>query len=167
MCSRLVSCKCVPLLRCCVCTRDAGSCFNPASCLELVLPWLLQQGPVGWKTADTLADKANAVNAALAVVRLGLLRERAAAGGNTLGAASKQQLQSTLSVLSAAVKDALQALQAVNRLEQAAEAAAQDSAADGRVQVPGEAQGSGEAVDAWLAVSRVQDVLDRVLELLH
>jgi hypothetical protein len=125
---------------------------------------------VGWQTADTLADKANAVNAALAVVRLGLLRERAAAaGGGTLGAASKQQLQSTLSVLSAAVSDALQALQAVNRLEQAAGAGAtaQDSAADGRVRVPGEAQGSGQAVDAWLAVSRVQDVLDRVLELLQ
>ena len=75
----------------------------------------------------------------------------------------KQQLQPMLAELSAAVSESLQVLQTLNRAEQAA---TEQSTVDGRMRVPGQAQGSGQAVDAWLAVSRVQDVLDRVLELL-
>lgn len=120
---------------------------------------------MGWQTADALPDKANAVCAALAVVRLALLRDKAVAGITSVSKDSRQHLQTCLAVLSAAVSNALQALQAFNSIEQAA-AVEQVAAGDGRVRVPGEAIGAGQAVDAWLAVSRVQDVLDRVLELL-
>jgi hypothetical protein len=84
----------------------------------------------------------------------------------------KEMLQQPLQALSAAVADALQGLQLVNRVEQGSAASEAAAAAGGtcgqqqRVCIPGDAQGSGQAVDAWLAVSRVQDVLDRVLELL-
>lgn len=130
-----------------------------------MLAWLQQNGPVGWQTADTLPDRANAVCAALAVVRLALLREKPHAGtSSSLGVELRQQLQLALTALSAAVGEALESLQTANMQEQGA--AAVQAVAGGVVRVPGEAQGSGQAVDAWLAVSRVQDVLDRVLELL-
>jgi hypothetical protein len=129
------------------------------------MPWLLQQGPVGWQTADALPDKANAVCAALAVVRLALLRDKAVVATGGLPEDWRQHLQTCLAVLSAAVTTALQALQAFNSVEQDG-GAEQLPASDGRVRVPGQALGAGPAVDAWLAVSRVQDVLDRVLELL-
>lgn len=141
----------------------AGSCFTPTSCIHLVMPWLVQHGPAGWQAADTLPDKANAVCAALAVVRLGLLRSQAGVTAGSISADCKQQLQPILAELAAAVSGSLQALQTLNRVEQAS---TEQSSADGRTRVPGEALGSGQAVDAWLAVSRVQDVLDRVVELL-
>jgi hypothetical protein len=129
------------------------------------MPWLLQQGRVGWQTADALPDKANAVCAALAVVRLALLRDKAIKATGGLDEDCRQHLRVCMAVLSAAVTTALQALQAFNTVEQAA-GVEQGPAGDGRLRVPGEALGAGQAVDAWLAVSRVQDVLDRVLELL-
>lgn len=122
---------------------------------------------MGWQTAEALPDRANAVCAALAVVRLALLRDKPAAAAGTsssLNVDLRQQLQLALTALSAAVGEALQALQTANMHEQGVSAA--QAVAGGVVRVPGEAQGSGQAVDAWLAVSRVQDVLDRVLELL-
>jgi hypothetical protein len=104
----------------------------------------------------------------------------AGGGSNAQGVALKALLQQPLQTLSAAVTDALQCLQTANRIEQgdaASTAMTEAAAADGgssaqqqqqqqRVRIPGDAQGAGQAVDAWLAVSRVQDVLDRVLELL-
>lgn len=180
--------------------------FSSTGSVQLVLPWLQQHSAVGWKDADQLSDNTNAVCAALAVVRLALLKAQAAgssataasnstaagdaaaaaspsaAGGSSSGqgAELQQVLQQPLQALSAAVTDALQGLQLVNRVEQgsAASAACQAAAATAtaaagtsgqqqeRVCIPGDAQGSGQAVDAWLAVARVQDVLDRVLELL-
>jgi hypothetical protein len=108
-----------------------------------------------------------------------------AAGGESdaPGALLKERLQPPLQALSAGVAEALRRLQAANRIEQddvastAASLAAAAAADEGgssvlqqqqqqRVRIPGDAQGAGQAVDAWLAVSRVQDVLDRVLELL-
>jgi hypothetical protein len=120
---------------------------------------------VGWQTADALPDRANAVCAALAVVRLALLRDKLhASTSSSLGVESRQQFQPVLTALSAAVAEALKVLQTANMLEQGASAG--QAVTGGVVRVPGEAQGSGQAVDAWLAVSRVQDVLDRILELL-
>jgi hypothetical protein len=85
-------------------------------------------------------------------------------------------LQPPLQALSAAVAEALRGLQTANRIEQGGVASTTTSIAvadegsvqqqQQRVRIPGDAQGAGQAVDAWLAVSRVQDVLDRVLELL-
>lgn len=129
--------------------------------MQLAMPWLLQQGPVGWQSADALPDGANAVCAALAVTRLVLLRVKAGSIG-----VDRQELKAALSSMAAAVRDALAVLQAANSTEQEGQQSLGSSAGDGRVCVPGEAQGAGQAVDAWLAVSRVQDVLDRVLELL-
>jgi hypothetical protein len=141
--------------------RAGGGCFGPDACIHLVLPWLQQQGPVGWCDADTLPDRANAVCAALAVVRLALLR------GGQASAGLQPQL---LSALSAAVAGALVQLQAANSVEAVAQQQQQQQdgagGSAGRQRIPGEASGAGQAVDAWLAVSRVQDVLDRVLELL-
>lgn len=139
-------------------------------------PWLLQHGPAGWQTEDALADRANAICAALAVVRLALLKAAAAArpDSDAAGPASaiddlepqQQQLKPALPVLSQAVADSLRALQVANKVEQGPDSSDTAGADDGRQRVCGEAEGSGHAVDAWLAVSRVQDVLDRVSELL-
>jgi hypothetical protein len=150
--------------------------FGPASCIDLVLPWLRQRGAVGWRDSDTLPDRANAVCAALAVVRLALLQaQHQPAGGGRAAAATaaaatppqQQQLASALVPLRAAVKAALQQLQAEGQAGEAAAPGGGSSGGDGRQRVPGQASGSGDAVDAWLAVSRVQDVLERVLELLQ
>jgi hypothetical protein len=175
--------------------------------VQLVLPWLQQDSPVGWQDADQLSDNANAICTALAVVRLAILKMHPAAAGaagiggsaagvvaagaspttgsssssNVQGANMRELLHQPLQALSAAVTDALQGLQRANKIEQgglaSSAAAAPEAAAAGasgvqqqqqqeRVAIPGDAQGAGQAVDAWLAVSRVQDVLDRVLELL-
>uniref|UniRef100_A0A383WF28 Uncharacterized protein n=1 Tax=Tetradesmus obliquus TaxID=3088 RepID=A0A383WF28_TETOB len=185
------------------CTTGPGP-FSSTGSVQLVLPWLQQHSAVGWRDADQLSDNANAVCAALAVVRLALLKAQSAgsnaaaasnstAAGDAAAAASpsaaagcsigqgaemREVLQQPLQALSAAATDALRGLQLVNRVEQgnaasAAAATATAATAAGtagqqqeRVCIPGDAQGSGQAVDAWLAVARVQDVLDRVLELL-
>lgn len=132
------------------------------------MPWLLQQGPIGWQSADTLPDRANAVCAALAVVRLALLQGSNSSSGDRLAPEEQQEaLKPALTALSTAVADALKVLQAANSVEQdAVNEGGSGRGADGRACVPGESHGAGLAVDAWLAVSRVQDVLDRVLELL-
>jgi hypothetical protein len=135
--------------------------------MQLAMPWLLQEGPVGWQAADVLPDRANAVCAALAVTRLVLLRNKAGTSKDAASDIDKEALKSALTGMTAAVREALQVLQAANSAEQGgAGGGTGSSVSDGRVCVPGEAQGAGQAVDAWLAVSRVQDVLDRVLELL-
>jgi hypothetical protein len=159
--------------------------------MQLVLPWLQQDSAVGWRDADQLSENANAVCTALAVVRLALLKASTAAGdtpagssataaaggsSNAPGALLKEMLQPPLQALSATVAETLRGLQTANRIDQGGVASTTTSlaAADEgsvqqqqqRVRIPGDAQGAGHAVDAWLAVSRVQDVLDRVLELL-
>lgn len=164
------------------------SCFTASSCMQLVMPWLLQSSPVGWETPDALPGRANAVCAALAVVRLALLKstpgqasgsgsaatpaavQEDAGGSNSSLTQEQQLLRPALQALASAVREALQLLQVANVVEQGANAEQQGGggsrAGDARVCVPGEARGAGQAVDAWLAVSRVQDVLDRVLELM-
>jgi hypothetical protein len=137
--------------------------------MQLVLPWLQQEGPVGWQAGDNLPDRANAVCAALAVIRLGLLRSRTASSRSSscIGAGAEHELKAVLTVLSGAVATVLQSLQAANSTEHGVQAGGVVGRPDGRVCVPGKAQGAGQAVDAWLAVSRLQDVLDRALELLR
>lgn len=160
------------------CFAGADSPFITLGSVELVLPWLQQQGTNGWHDSDLLVDKGNAVCAALAVVRLSLLQGRgqpanAAAASSSSHTKLKALLQDSLKTLSAAVRATLDALQAVNYAEQRPNQQQQFNAGSNspssgqhRVRIPGEAEGAGQAVDAWLAVSRVQEVLDRVLELL-
>lgn len=135
-----------------------------------MLPWLQQHSAVGWQTPDGLADTANAICSALAVVRLTLLKLKGSSTTISSTDLTKLQavLQEVLSALSAATSGALQDLQLINKVEQGQQNANSGSAGNLQQQmlVPGEAQGQGQAVDAWLAVSRVQDVLDRVLELM-
>lgn len=154
-------------------------CFSPLHAMQLVLPWLQQEGPVGWHDATTLPEKANAICAALAVLRLGLLRGAGtgSTGGTSTaesGRASGQQLSELLHPLAGAVVDALKQLEVDygagggmgQTVQQQTGFQGSSGHDDGRRCIPGEACGEGQAVDAWLAVSRMQDVLARVLELL-
>lgn len=161
----------------CQCYAGWDSPFAGWGSVELVIPWLQQNGASGWQDTDQLADRANAICAALAVVRLSLLKSKvpeahAAAEAEVQSEASphiKAELEQVLAPLSAAVTQTLGSLQMLNGLEQGLQqqsAGANSSTGQQQVRIPGEAEGTGQAVDAWLAVSRVQDVLDRVLELL-
>lgn len=140
-----------------------------------MLPWLQQGGATGWQDTEQLADRANAICAALAVVRLSLLREKgmetlpvaAASTNGTSLSQTKAELQQLLTLLSAAVATTLNRLRLLNSMEQGLQHQPNSSSIDQQhIRIPGEARGDGQAVDAWLAVSRVQDVLARVLELL-
>jgi hypothetical protein len=180
--------------RCAVCSAEARRTFTNDSCIQLVLPWLQPCGSAGWANAALLPEKANVICAALAIARMAVLKlqrtmqaDSHAAGLDPIHHQHSssncwiEHLRECLSKLSEAVPTSLQQLQQevttghnVQKLQGLQISPAllpvsvpAQQAPSTTVSMPGEASGTGQAVDAWLAVSRVQDVLDRVLELLH
>jgi hypothetical protein len=168
----------------------SNAALSDVDCMRLVLPWLRQSGAAGWHDQEQLALRSNALSAALAVVRLVLLRAArqpvVGDGGDRMqhqrppafddDAAGDRNvtelLREPLAALAAAAQAALAEFQqetrgtAVERVLPMAAITAARGVPDARLRFSGDACGSGGAVDAWLAVSRLQDVLQRVLELL-
>ena len=130
----------------------------------MAMPWLQQEGPRGWQKSDNIAERANVLCSALAVVRFALLASSKLAGGLASaeviagGPLSGEGFKECMGPLAAAVHSALQQLQSERR-----QGGLNDDHPNAWL---GAACGSGQAVDAWLAVSRVDDVLQRVLDLL-
>jgi hypothetical protein len=123
------------------------------------MPWLQQEAPRGWKDADSIAERANVLCSALAVVRLALLTsDKIAVAAGTAGASLPLgRYKDLLRQLDCAVTLGLHKLQSDEGQE-----GLDNGAEHARM---GAASGSGQAVDAWLALCRVDDVLQRVLDL--
>ena len=184
----------------------AAGAIGVDDCWQLCAPWLLPDGPRGWRGGGSgsgegeegveegaLPANANAVCAALNLLRLVLLRRQsqqrpeagaaAAAGGAPAGDAGLPAAPGELAALLAPLAAAVQAGLARARAEAGGGGGDDGGGGDGKeddkksgatddataaaavATVPGEARGSGSAVDAWLALSRVDEVLGRVLEL--